>query len=69
MAELYNNGWFRSNGQVGWYNQTYGGGIHMTDSSYVRVYGGKGFATDTHTLEQGTGGIWTSRYGWLENCF
>ncbi|KVL49954.1 shufflon system plasmid conjugative transfer pilus tip adhesin PilV [Burkholderia territorii] len=69
VAELYNNGWFRSNGQVGWYNQTYGGGIHMSDFSYVRVYGGKGFATDTHTLEQGTGGIWTSRYGWLENCF
>ncbi|OJB45839.1 hypothetical protein BGV57_02920 [Burkholderia ubonensis] len=69
VAELYNNGWFRSNGQVGWYNQTYGGGIYMNDGGYVKVYGGKGFATDTHTLEQGTGGIWTSRYGWLENCF
>lgn len=69
VSEVYNNGWYRSNGQVGWYNQTYGGGIHMQDGSYVRVYGGKGFQTDTHTFEQGTGGIWTSRYGWLENRF
>lgn len=69
LGEVYNNGWYRSNGAVGWYNQSYGGGIHMQDASYVRVYGGKGFQTDTHTLEQGTGGIWTSRYGWLENRF
>jgi hypothetical protein len=69
LNEVYNNGWYRSNGAVGWYNQTFGGGIHMQDGSYVRVYGGKGFQTDTHTLEQGTGGIWTARYGWLENYF
>jgi hypothetical protein len=69
LGEVYNNGWYRSNGNVGWYSQTYGGGIYMGDGSYVRVYGGKGFATDTHTLEQGTGGIWTARYGWLENFF
>jgi hypothetical protein len=69
LSEVYNNGWYRSNGQVGWYNQTYGGGINMQDGSYVRVFGGKGFQTEWHTFEQGTGGIWTSRYGWLENRF
>lgn len=37
------DGWYRSNGSVGWYSQTYGGGIYMTDTSYVRTYGGKGF--------------------------
>jgi hypothetical protein len=38
-----NTGWFRSYGGNGWYNQDYGGGIHMTDSTYVRVYNGKAF--------------------------
>ena len=39
------NGWFRSSGQTGWYSQTYGGGIWMTDTSTVRVYGDKNFST------------------------
>lgn len=39
------SGWFRSTGTTGWYNQTYKGGIYMTDSNWVRVYGSKGFYT------------------------
>jgi hypothetical protein len=35
--------WFRSSGTTGWYNATYGGGIYMTDSSYVRTYASKHF--------------------------
>ena len=35
--------WFRSTGNSGWYNQNYGGGIYMQDSSWVRVFGGKKF--------------------------
>ncbi|NCB96562.1 MAG: hypothetical protein EOM35_08970, partial [Negativicutes bacterium] len=35
--------WFRSNGTSGWYSQSYGGGIYMEDSTYVRVYGSKSF--------------------------
>lgn len=38
-----NNGWFRSNGAFGWYNETYGGGIYMQDTTWVRTYNGKGF--------------------------
>lgn len=34
--------WFRSNGDTGWYNATYGGGIYMTDTTYVRAYNGCG---------------------------
>lgn len=30
--------WFRSTGNSGWYHETYGGGIWMTDSTYVKVY-------------------------------
>ena len=39
-------GWHRSYGATGWYNNTYGGGIFMQDSSYVRVYGSKIFYND-----------------------
>ena len=46
INEIYNDGWYRSNGQTGWYSQTYGGGIWMTDSTYVRVYNGKSFRCD-----------------------
>jgi hypothetical protein len=39
----YITNWFRSDGQSGWYNDTYLGGIYMADSNYVRTYGNKGF--------------------------
>ena len=35
--------WFRSTGSTGWYNESYGGGIYMSDSTYVRVYNDKSF--------------------------
>jgi len=35
------NEWVRINGNHGWYNQTYGGGMYMTDANYVKNYGGK----------------------------
>ncbi|BCD61755.1 phage tail fiber protein [Nitratiruptor phage NrS-5] len=35
--------WFRSSGSTGWYNATYGGGIYMTDSTWVRTYNNKSF--------------------------
>ncbi|PID70281.1 hypothetical protein CSB37_02755 [bacterium DOLZORAL124_38_8] len=40
-------GWHRSHGAAGWYNDTYGGGIYMHDSSWIRTYGGKGFYHNT----------------------
>lgn len=33
--------WIRTSGNTGWYNETYGGGMHMIDTSWVRVYNGK----------------------------
>jgi hypothetical protein len=33
--------WFRSNGSSGWFNASYGGGINMEDSTWVRVYNAK----------------------------
>lgn len=39
----YASNWFRSTGNSGWYSQTYGGGIYMTDANWVRVYNDKAF--------------------------
>jgi hypothetical protein len=62
--------WFRSTGSTGWYNQTYGGGIYMEDSTYVRVYNGKRFyaSAGLHTGIQygnyGSMSVWSKNNGW-----
>ena len=38
---VYTSNWFRSTGNTGWYSETYGGGWYMTDSTWIRNYGGK----------------------------
>ncbi len=40
-GDIQADGWIRTKDNRGWYSQTYGGGWHMTDSSYVRSYGSK----------------------------
>ena len=39
---LASGDWFRTTGSAGVYNQTYGGGWYMVDSTYVTTYGNKG---------------------------
>jgi hypothetical protein len=59
--ELYNTGWYRSIGNVGWYSQSYGGGIYMTDSTWIRTYGGKSFYVAAGNLAvNGSVGIGTT---------
>jgi hypothetical protein len=36
-----NEGWLRTYNDRGWYSETYGGGWHMTDTTYIRAYNGK----------------------------
>jgi hypothetical protein len=38
---VYTSNWFRSQGATGWYNEDYGGGFRMTDTTWIRTYGGK----------------------------
>ncbi|MGX8850106.1 DUF859 family phage minor structural protein [Amedibacillus sp. YH-ame10] len=45
-ASLICRDWIRTTGNTGWYNETHGGGIYMTDSNYVRVYNNKMFLCD-----------------------
>lgn len=45
-AAAYTNGsdgWWRSDGQAGWYNATYSVGIYATEASNVRTYNGANF--------------------------
>ena len=42
-SDIYSVGWVRAGGSNGFYCESYGGGIHMTDSTWVRVYNGKQF--------------------------
>lgn len=60
FSTAYTSNWFRSNGQTGWYSQTYGGGIYMADSSYVRVYGSKRFYAASGYLSPYDGDSWIS---------
>ena len=43
---VYTSNWFRSTGATGWYSESYGGGIWMNDSTWIRTYGGKNFYCD-----------------------
>ena len=43
---IYANNWFRSQGNCGWFSESYGGGIYMVDTSWIRTYNGKGFYCD-----------------------
>jgi hypothetical protein len=45
-GQLIVSDWFRSTGNTGWYSNTYGGGIYMTDGTWVRVYNGKRFFSE-----------------------
>jgi hypothetical protein len=47
------NGWWRSTGATGWYNETYNGGIYMDDSTTVKVYGGKSFYVPGYITSNG----------------
>lgn len=51
----YTSNWFRSTGSTGWYSESYGGGWHMSDSTWIRTYGSK-------SVYQNTGQIRTDGY-------
>ena len=47
FSTAYASNWFRTHGQCGWYSESYGGGIYMVDSTWIRTYGSKYFYCDT----------------------
>jgi len=55
--------WFRSIGNTGWYSNTHGGGIYMTDSTWVRVYNGKQFLVDNKAKADSWQELYTAKSG------
>ncbi|CAD2265255.1 shufflon system plasmid conjugative transfer pilus tip adhesin PilV (plasmid) [Xanthomonas arboricola] len=44
-TEVYARNWFRTQGSGGWYSESYGGGWHMSDPTWIRAYGDKSIYT------------------------
>lgn len=40
-ADIYSDGWIRAGGTNGFYCESYGGGWHMTDSTWIRAFNNK----------------------------
>jgi hypothetical protein len=55
--------WFRSIGNTGWYSNSHGGGIYMTDSTWVRVYNGKQFLVDNKARADSWQELYTAKSG------
>lgn len=51
VGQVWSNGWLRTVNATGWYNDTYGGGVYMTGSDYVRVYNSKGLETNKNASQ------------------
>ncbi|WP_422360215.1 shufflon system plasmid conjugative transfer pilus tip adhesin PilV [Reichenbachiella sp.] len=50
-GDIYaDGGWMRVSGQRGIYFQSYGGGLYMTDATWIRTYGNKSFYHNTGTM-------------------
>jgi len=70
--------WVRTVGNTGWYSETHGGGMYMTDTTYVRTYGSKAFyvlsATNSTSPTSGAalkvdGGVAVAKDLWAANLF
>ena len=63
--------WLRSTGATGWYNESYGGGWYMTDTTWIRNYNNKSLYMNTGIIRtdylydrQGyAGSSWNNGYG------
>ena len=51
---IYSYNWFRSYNATGWYNESYGGGWFMSDSTWLRTYNGKNIYCDSYIRAQGS---------------
>ena len=45
-GDVVANNWIGTTGNTGFYNQTYGGGFYMTDTTWLRTFGTKNFFHD-----------------------
>lgn len=62
---MYASNWFRTYGDCGWYSETYGGGIYMVDTTWVRTYNSKSFLSSSVIRADGgfqRNGVWGGIY-------
>jgi len=52
--------WFRTNGATGLFFSTYGGGLYMDETTYVKIYGGKSLYVPNEIYA--VVGVWTDGY-------
>lgn len=52
---IYLTGWYRTYGQRGWYSESYGGGIYMIDTTWVRTYNNKRLYTGSGQIRSDAG--------------
>lgn len=50
-SDIYSQSWVRTVGTTGWYSETYGGGIHMVDDTWIRTYNGRKFYVDNAEVD------------------
>ena len=62
VGAVYSNNFFRSSGTTGWYSETYGGGIHMIDTTWVRTYNAKGIYTGAGQFHNARTSGWGATY-------
>lgn len=65
VSGIVTNDWFRTVGNTGWYSETYGGGIYMTDGAYVKVFNNKAFlvSNTAYYAINNTGGYYSTWTG------
>ena len=62
-GDIRSDGWLRTSGDTGWYSESYWGGWHMQDNTWIRGYNGKSLWM-WGGLIGGDGGL-TVWYGWI----
>ena len=50
-SDIYSRSWVRTVGTTGWYSESYGGGWHMTDSTWLRAYNNKQIYTGSTSAD------------------
>ena len=65
VPTIHTGNWYRSIGNTGWYNETYAGGWHMSDATWIRAYNDKNVYTKG--VFQADGGFNGALHGTADN--
>ena len=60
-GDIRSFGWLRTNGDTGWYSNSYGGGWHMIGTGWIRSYGGMAVYISGSTSLSWNGYYWSEK--------